>query len=83
MAKHFGKHSTSNAIAAVAAPRCCLLTAARTARIDVVQAIAERPERQLNVDPYQNLTSTLAANSMCRATIPTSQFLETRGSKFF
>jgi hypothetical protein len=62
MAKHFGKRSTSNAIAAMAASRCRLLIAAPTARIDVVQAIAERPERQLNVDLPQNPTSTLPAN---------------------
>jgi hypothetical protein len=61
MAKHFGKHSTNNAIAAVAASRRRLLIAAPS-RIDVVQAIAERPERQLNVDLSQNLTSTLPAN---------------------
>jgi hypothetical protein len=42
MAKHFGKHSTNNAIAAVAASRRRLLIAAPS-RIDVVQAIAERP----------------------------------------
>jgi hypothetical protein len=61
MAKHFGKRSTSNAIVAMAASRCRLLIAAPTA-IDVVQAIAERPERQLNVDLPQNPTSTLPAN---------------------
>jgi hypothetical protein len=49
MAKHFGKRSTSNAIAAVAASRMSLAHC-RPHAIDVVQAIAERPERQLNVD---------------------------------
>jgi hypothetical protein len=54
MAKHFGKRSTSNAIAAVAASRMSLAYCR--------QAIAERPERQLNVDLPQNPTSTLPAN---------------------